>query len=130
LREAGRKIVWRIKNNKGEEEERYSNRKEEKREGKKQKRRETQGRRRRRITARIYSPPQRHLHHSSLTQTVSPSPDHKRGRTEQTRGRDIDSRRQREEENKTVTAASPPRTTPNRHRKPPSAQLPEHFHSR
>ena len=41
MREAGRKIVWRIKNNKGEEEERYNNRKEEKEKKKTETQRDT-----------------------------------------------------------------------------------------
>ena len=72
----------------------------------------------------IISPPSRCLDHLPLP------PDHKRGRTEQTRGRGRDSRRQQEEEKKTVTAALPPGITPDCHRKPLSAQLPEHFHFR
>ena len=54
----------------------------------------------------VISPPSRCPDHLPLP------PDHKRGRTEQTRGRGRDSRRQQEEEKKTVTAAAAYTTIP------------------
>jgi hypothetical protein len=54
----------------------------------------------------VISPPSRCPDHLPLP------PDHKRGRTEQTRGRSRESRRQQEEEKKTVTAAAAYTTTP------------------